>query len=305
MKVLITGIAGAIGRKVALLLVQRGHTVCGVDRRPWPDAPRGIEVSHVDIRKRASEDVIRTKRPDCVIHMATVTHFKGDAEERYRVNLGGTRAVLEQCHKYGVKEAIFVGRHTFYGAAADAPLYHTESDPPLAVSTFPELADLVAADLFAASALWRWPDMSTTVLRTVYTLGPSLTGTLATYIRPRRVPTVLGFDPLYHFMHEDDCARAIAEVPGKSLKGVFNVSGPQPIPLSSMLKLAGRTHIPVPEPLFTAMLGRFGFPRLPPGAVNHIKYPVVLDDSAFRKATGFAHEMDEAQTVGAYRWAAV
>jgi UDP-glucose 4-epimerase len=72
-----------------------------------------------------------------------------------------------------------------------------------------------------------------------------------------------------------------------------------------MLKLAGRTHVPVPEPMFAAMLGRFGFPRLPAGAVNHIKYPVVVDDGAFRKATGFAPEMDEAQTVGAYRWAAV
>ncbi len=305
MRVLITGIAGTIGRKVASLLLARGHTVFGIDRRPWPDAPRHVEVINVDIRKRAAEDVIRTKHPDCVIHMATITHFKADADERYRVNLGGTRAVFEQCHRHGVKEAIFVGRHTFYGAAADAPLYHTESDPPLAVSTFPELADLVAADLFAASALWRFPEMKTTVLRTVYTLGPSLTGTLATYIRPKRVPTVLGFDPLYQFMHEDDCARAIAEVPGRGMKGIFNIAGPQPIPLSSMLRLAGRRNIPVPEPLYTALLGHFGFPRLPPGAVNHIKFPVVVDDSAFREATGFSHELDEAQAVGAFRWAAV
>jgi UDP-glucose 4-epimerase len=304
-KVLITGIAGAIGRKVATLLVSRGHQVFGIDRRPWPDAPKTIDVVAVDIRKRAAEDVFRTKRPDCVIHMATITHFFTSMEERYRINLGGTRAIFEHCHRHGVKEAVFVGRHTFYGAAADAPLYHLESDPPLAVSTFPELADLVAADLFAASALWRWPDLATTVLRTTYTLGPSLTGTLGTYLRPKRVPTVLGFDPLFQFMHEDDCARAIADVVGKNLKGVFNVAGPQPVPLSLLLRLAGRKHIPLPEPLLHALLGRFGLARLPPGAVTHIKYPVVVDDSAFRKATGFRPEMDEAQTIGSYRWAAV
>jgi UDP-glucose 4-epimerase len=304
-KVLITGIAGAIGRKVATLLVSRGHHVFGIDRRPWPDAPKAIDVVAVDIRKRAAEDVFRTKRPDCVIHMATITHFFTSMEERYRINLGGTRAILEHCHRHGVKEAVFVGRHTFYGAAADAPLYHLESDPPLAVSTFPELADLVAADLFAASALWRWPDLATTVLRTTYTLGPSLTGTLGTYLRPKRVPTVLGFDPLFQFMHEDDCARAIADVVGKNLKGVFNVAGPQPVPLSLLLRLAGRKHIPLPEPLLHALLGRFGLARLPPGAVTHIKYPVVVDDSAFRKATGFRPEMDEAQTIGSYRWAAI
>lgn len=305
MRVLITGIAGAIGRKVAVQLAESGHTVSGVDRRPWMDAPRAIDVVNVDLRKRAAEDVFRTRRPECVIHLATITHFQTDLEERYRVNLGGTRSVFENAHKYGVGQTVFVGRHTFYGAAADAPLYHTESDPPLAMSTFPELADLVAADLYAASALWRYPDMATAVLRTVYTLGPSLTGTLAAYLRPRRVPTVLGFDPLYQFMHEDDCARAIARVVGRPVRGVFNVAGPQPIPLSSLLTLAGRADVPLPEPLFVRLLGRFGFPRLPPGAVNHIKYPVVVDDGAFRQATGFKHDFDEQTTVGAWRWAAL
>ena len=32
----------------------------------------------------------------------------------------------------------------------------------------------VAADLFAGSALWRYPDMTTTVLRMCYTLGPAV-----------------------------------------------------------------------------------------------------------------------------------
>lgn len=305
MRVLITGIAGVIGRKVAVRLQEQGHSVVGIDRRPWVDAPRGIEVVNVDVRKRAAEDVFRTRRPESVIHLATITHFQDDPEERYRVNLGGTRSVFEHCHKHGVREAVFVGRHTFYGATADAPLYHVESDPPLAVSTFPELADLVASDLFAASALWRWPDLATVVLRTVYTLGPSLTGTLATYLRPRRIPTVLGFDPLYHFMHEDDCARAIAGVVGRSLKGVYNVAGPQPVPLSLLVKLAGRQNVRLPEPVFARLLGRLGFPKLPPGAVNHIKFPIVVDDTAFKKATGFAPEFDETQTVGAYRWAAI
>lgn len=305
MRVLITGISGAIGRKVAALLLERGHSVVGIDRRPWVDAPRGIELVNVDVRKRATEDVFRTRKPEAVIHLATITHFQASMDERYRVNLGGTRSVFDHCHKHGVKEAVFVGRHTFYGAAADAPLYHVESDPPLAVSTFPELADLVAADLYAASALWRWPDMATTVLRTVYTLGPSLTGTLATYLRPRRIPTVLGFDPLFQYMHEDDCARAIAGVVGRSLTGVYNVAGPQPVPLSSLLQLAGRSNVRVPEPVFLGLLGRFGFPDLPPGAVNHIKFPVVVDDTAFRKASGFQHQFDERQAVGSFRWAAV
>ena len=155
MKVLITGIAGKIGRLVAQGLLHRGFHVIGIDRRKWPDADKGIEMHNVDIRKRAAEEVFRTRRPDAVIHMATVTYFTERTEERYRINLNGTRAVFEYCNNYGVKKCLFVGRHTCYGAAADTPIYVTEDAPPMAVSTFPELADLVAADLFAASSLWR------------------------------------------------------------------------------------------------------------------------------------------------------
>ena len=72
---------------------------------------------------------------------------------------------------YGVKQVVFVGRHTFYGAAADSPLYHTEEEPPLEVARFPELADLVAADLFAGSTLWRHPEIDTAVLRLRKALG--------------------------------------------------------------------------------------------------------------------------------------
>lgn len=297
MKVLVTGITGKIGRRVAEELLAAGHQVSGIDRRPWRDAPPGVTVFEADIRKRAAEDVFRTERPEAVVHMATVTHLTAQSEDRYRINLGGTKAVFDCCHRYGVKQAIFAGRHTYYGAAPDSPLYHSEEEPPLALETFPELADLVAADLYAGTALWRFPDIDTAVLRIVYTLGPSCTGTLAAFLRGPRVPMVLGFDPLFHFMHEDDVARAIVLCIGKPLRGVFNVSGPQPLPLSTLIGETGRRPVLVPEPIFRSMLGRFGLPRLPRGALTHVKYPVVVDSSAFRQKTGFSHQHDEHATL--------
>ena len=58
----------------------------------------------------------------------------------------------------------------------------------MAVSSFPELADLVGADLYAGSALWRYPEIDTCVLRICYTLGPAHVGTLAAYLRGPRGP---------------------------------------------------------------------------------------------------------------------
>lgn len=302
MKVLITGISGPMGRHVAHGLLERDHTVLGIDRRPWPDAPRGVEVFRADTRKRPAEDVFRLHRPDAVIHMATVTHWGASREERYRINLGGTRSVFDHCHKYGVKQALFVGRHTVYGAAPDSPLYHTEEDPPMAVSTFPDLADLVAADLYAGSALWRFTEITTAVLRIVYTLGPSATGTLMRYLRGPNVPTVMGFDPLYQFMHEHDAAEAIVAALEHRLRGIYNVAGPAPVPLSLLCKVTGRRALPIPDLLYSTALGHFGLPRLPAGAINHVKYPIVVKADAFKEATGFTPEFDEVQSMESFRW---
>jgi UDP-glucose 4-epimerase len=301
MKVLVPGIAGKLGKMLAERLLGSGHEVIGIDKRPFRDAPSGVEMHELDIRKRAAEEVFRRVRPDAVIHMATVTHLMVQSEDRYRINLGGTRAVFEHSTAYGVKHVVFVGRHTYYGAAPDSPLFHTEDEPPMGLSSFPELADLVAADLYAGSALWRYPSFVTTVLRFVYTLGPTGHGTLATFLRGARVPTILGYDPLFHFMHEEDVVTALVLALSEKPRGVFNVAGPQPVPLSVVIRETGRTNLPLPGPIVAAALGRLGLPRLPTGALEHIKYPVTVDASAFRKATGFKHAVDEKSAMRAYR----
>ena len=44
--------------------------------------------------------------------MATVSALVANAEERYRINLGGTRAVFEHSAAHGVSQVLFIGRHT-------------------------------------------------------------------------------------------------------------------------------------------------------------------------------------------------
>ena len=301
MKVLIVGVGGALARQVALKLREAGHAVIGLVRRPWWDAPRDIQVHEVDIRKRAAEDVFRRERPECVVHMATVNALSASGEERARINIAGTRAVFDHSVAHGVKHVVVVGRHTYYGASADSPLYHTENEPPSGIGSFPELADLVAADLYGANMLWREPSITTTVLRLVYTLGASKTGTLSSFLKGKRVPMVFGFDPLFQFLEEDDAARGITLAVEKRPRGIFNVCGPGPIPLGTIAKETGRTVVPIPEPILVQLLGRFGFPNLPKGALEHIKYPIVVDGAAYRAATGFTHTTNEVEALKRYR----
>jgi UDP-glucose 4-epimerase len=293
MRVLLLGAAGGLARQLAVRLRDLGHTVVGMDARPWPAPPRGIDFHRVDLRKRAAEDIFRRVRPEAVIHMATVTSLVTEGAERARINLDGTRAVVEACGQYGVKQLLFIGRHTFYGAAPDSPLYHTEAEPPRALDAFPELADLVAADLYAATALWRHPELTTAVLRICYTLGTPGSGTLANLLRARRVPLVLGFDPLFQVMQEQDVVEAMRLALEKKLRGIFNVAGPPPLPLSVIIRETGGRAVPLPLSLLRRLIGRLGLPRLPAGALTHLMFPIVVDASAFQSATGFTAKYDE------------
>jgi UDP-glucose 4-epimerase len=229
--------------------------------------------------------------------MATVSAVAMSGEERYRINLGGTQAVFEHCATHGVEHCIFVGRHTFYGAGANAPLYHRESEPPLELGAFPELADLVAADLYAQTALWKHPSFTTSILRLCYTLGPTGHGTLAGFLQGRRVPAVLGFDPLFQFIHEDDVVAALELCIAKRPRGVFNVTGPAPLPLSVLAEAVGRKRLVLPEVVLAAMLGRRGLPGLPRGALAHVKFPVVSDGSLWRSTSGFEHRFEGRATL--------
>jgi UDP-glucose 4-epimerase len=112
---------------------------------------------------------------------------------------------------------------------------------------------------------------------------------------------VLGFDPLFHFLEEEDAARAIVAAALERPRGIFNVAGPAPLPLSSIIEETGRKPLPLPEPLVRLMRGRLGLPQLPQGAVDHLKFPIVVDSKAFHAATSFRHQTGEVEVLRRYR----
>ena len=111
----------------------------------------------------------------------------------------------------------------------------------------------------------------------------------------------MGFDPLFHFMHESDIASALALAIEKPLRGVYNVAGPPPLPLSDIIRHTDRVAVPLPDALLRLARGRLGLPRLPSGAIQHLQYPIVVDGTAFAKAVGFVHQRSEIETLEEFR----
>ncbi len=288
-KVLVTGVAGGLGRLVARGLRER-YEVVGVDRVRWRNPPPGITNHVVDLRKRKFEDVVRTTKPDAVVHLGFVRHFRGSDRERHASNVGGTRMLLDHCLRQDVGRLVVLSSGYVYGAFPENP-YQLDEDAPLSASrTYPEIRDLVEVDALVSGTIWRRPELRTSLVRPVNVLGPKVASTVREYLTQARVPTVLGFDPMLQFIHENDLAAAVVLAVDHSLQGIFNVVGPGEVPVHTAIKEAGGRAWPIPDPparwLF-ARLFRYGMIPYPAGLLDFLKYPVSLDGTRFAEATGF------------------
>ncbi len=107
MRILVTGAAGMVGRKLTERLVLDGSlggapidrlTLADVVPPVVPDEPAfGVAVVEVDVADPRDADTLVADRPDVVFHLAAVVSGEAEAdfEKGYRVNVDGTRLLLE------------------------------------------------------------------------------------------------------------------------------------------------------------------------------------------------------------------
>ena len=288
-RILITGIAGGLGRLLGRRMMREAE-VSGVDRHPWRTKPPEIRLHRVDLLKRKFEGVIRTEKPNVVVHMGFVRDFKSDWRIRHEVNVRGTKQLLDHCAAHGVQQLVVLSSGYVYGAFAENPYFMDEDQPLSASRSYPEIRDLVEVDTLATGFLWRYPHIGTCVLRPVNVLGYYVHSMIGQYLRERRVPTVMGFDPMMQFIHEEDLAEALALTVEHGLQGVFNVTGPGEVPLHTAIRETGGTAIPMPEIVLRPLFGRLfnlGLVSYPPGALDYLKFPITLSGDRFIDATSF------------------
>jgi UDP-glucose 4-epimerase len=288
-KIMIIGAAGSQGRLVSRAL-STTHDVCGVDIQGFDLLPPGMTFHRVDLRGRRFEDVMRREQPSAVVHLGFLRSFREGVQARHDVNVLGTKKLLDHCAMYGVKKLIVVSSGYVYGAHPEHPYFMDEDAPLSASRSYPEIRDLVELDTLATGFIWRHPDIQTAVLRHVNVVGPTAHSMAREILRMRRVPTVLGFDPMFQFIDEQDLTRAIVLTLARGLRGVFNVEGAGEVPLHTAIREAGGIAWPFPQSVLRRLFDRgfrSGLWPYPSGVIDYLMYPVSLSGRRFRDASGF------------------
>jgi|SRR5579884_397042 len=127
MRIVITGGCGFLGRRLALLLLERGSGLGPIDELVLFDnaasalpLPEDARVSLVtgDIADRETVRRLIAPGTDAVFHLAAIVsgQAESDTDLGYRVNLDGTRAVLDACRALGTApRLIFASSLAVYG----------------------------------------------------------------------------------------------------------------------------------------------------------------------------------------------
>jgi nucleoside-diphosphate-sugar epimerase len=128
-RIVITGGCGFLGRRLALLLLDQGSALGSVDELvlfdnapsalPLPDDKR-VRLVTGDIADRDTVKRLIAPGTDAVFHLAAIVsgQAEADIDLGYRVNLDGTRAVLDACRALGsCPRLIFTSSLAVYGGA--------------------------------------------------------------------------------------------------------------------------------------------------------------------------------------------
>jgi UDP-glucose 4-epimerase len=162
MKILLTGGAGYVGSACLRWLLEHGHDPIAYDNLSEGNAaavPRAADRLIVgDIADTAHlTEALRQHGTEAVMHfaaLASVPDSIADPEAYYRVNVGGTKSVLDAMRAAAVRKILFSSTAATYGFHSEMPLHeHSPQTPETPYGTTKLAAEWLINDYARAYGL--------------------------------------------------------------------------------------------------------------------------------------------------------
>ena len=294
--VTVTGASSFLGANLIGLLEEdpRVARVVAIDVKPPSTAQRKTRYYEVDFTQPTAEarlsEIFAAEQTDTLVHLAFLSSPSHATAFAHELESVGTRHVLVAARHARLRKVVMWSQTLLYGAQPTNPNFLTERHPLRAPSSEPFFADKLEAEAEVARFADKTPGTVITVLRTAPILGPTVQNYVTRYLARRLVPVAMGFDPLVQFLHEVDAIAAFKLAVDRDHPGVYNVVGGGVLPLSTVIKLAGRLALPVPHPFAQMMGGALWLAQIveaPPAFLHYLRFLCVADGAKATKRMGF------------------
>jgi UDP-glucose 4-epimerase len=294
-RILITGVSTFWGGRLAQALEREPdvETIIGVS----PDDPscplERTEYVRVGLHHALLRRIVQAAEIDTVVDTRLVVDsLSASRRVAHEANAIGTMNILAACGgpRTPVRKVVFKSSAHYYGCERDDPAFFTEGmrrpHPPRTRLESDILEAEKAVEGFAA----RNADVTVTVLRFCNALGPGQRTSHTELFSLPAIPSILGFDPRYQFIHEDDLVDVLRFAVENDLPGVYNAAGDGVLALSEVSSLLGRPLAPILPPWGTSLAAAALRPvgiRVPAEVLNQLRYGRGLDNRKL-KGAGYA-----------------
>ncbi len=310
LRVAVTGANGDLGSLLLPLLEQdaRVESILALDvvkpaqlgeKALW----KRLDLARHDADRELSE-LLAEHRIDALFHLAFLFSPITNAAFAHELEVIGTLHVLSATAAAKVKRLVIPSLTAVYGARPGSPAYLREDAPTVGAPPNRFVQDKVEVERQVNAFRPRHPETKVIVLRFAPVLGPSVDNPVTRFLKARVVPSLLGFDPLWQAVHEEDAARALHLALSADAEGCFNVVGRGVLPLSGMIRLAGGNVVPLPHPVARGTiraLNAVGALGVPMSLLDFIQFSWVADGERAARDLGFVPRYHARDAVGAVR----
>ena len=303
-RVLVTGLGTFWGARVAKALEADPDVdvIVGLDTRdPLVELER-TEYVKSDENYSILSRIVEATEVDTIIHtFLVVDSTQMSGRTMHEINVIGTMNLFAAATDTSVRNVVVKSSAWVYGSHPADPVWFTEEMTRQSPPRHRVERSLLEVEGYVRDFAVDNPHVAVTMLRFSNVLGPELSTPLSRLLELPLVPNILGFDPRFQFVHEDDVIRAILFVLDRELTGVYNVAGDGLLPWSEVASICGKRTVPlVPlgEGLVTAALRRLGV-DIPADVVDLLKYGRGIDNGRLKRA-GFDYTHTSAGAVQAF-----
>jgi UDP-glucose 4-epimerase len=308
-RVLVTGGSGFIGTSVVAALAGADDVdlVVSADLRDPAERLEAVTYTRLDVTDPdAVEALITEHGPTAVVHLAAIVNPDPSMPREliHRVDVEGTRNVLEACVRNGVGHVVVSSSGAAYGYHPDNPDWIREDDALRGNEEFAYSHHKRLVEEMLATYREHHPGLGQTVLRIGTVLGQTVDNQITALFERPRLLKVRGSDSPFVFVWDTDLVEVLVRAVLGDRTGIFNVAGDGAMTVDDIAAELGKPVLALPDLVLRAALAvghRLRLTPYGPEQTRFLRYRPVLDNARLKAEFPYTPSRTSREAFAAWR----